>query len=614
MQHSDDNQRRSIRKGIRPILVGLMLAISLCCPMRKTLWADAESHQSDAVVLDQVILAARQSEWNRAADLAVGLDDSRVRAVTMAGIHQRTLDQVPRPLGNSLGRQTSVAAGQGGGGAQADFDTLIGLIEETVAPETWIVAGGEGTLREFANGVSIDPHGLLREVTANQFHAAASTPPTSARHSAAEDIWSRERSSRKRIRSHNPRSPRRQLRAVSLTRLERELQRRWARHEPIDDTLEFLAGLYHLHAIFAYPDEQEVVLIGWASDWSENEAGEPVSVVSRRPVVRLDDLVTHMRRVEEFGDARLGCSITPVPEHLMRTQRFLDSTASTPLPPGAGRNWLSDLRRQLGHQTVSVFGVPATTRVARVLVAADHHMKRIAMGLIPGPTEDFGYLDALALNDVDQSLRVVRWWFAMQYRAVATTADRLSLGWRGHGVVVRSENPEISPHGQQVATDVSDGPTEQFATRFTNSYSALANLYPIYADLQNQFALALVASALFGDEASSLGLAKAAGWSPYYFGIDGGHQTSVGPAPRTVDTIMNHRRFPGGVLIAGVSGGVDIEANVLPSDSGISNHACQQLGERLAMLRIRATPMTTQHVGWWWDLPAAPPLERVSAD
>ncbi len=42
-----------------------------------------------------------------------------------------------------------------GGGAQADFDTLIDLIVTTIAPESWDDVGGQGSIREFPQNLSL---------------------------------------------------------------------------------------------------------------------------------------------------------------------------------------------------------------------------------------------------------------------------------------------------------------------------------------------------------------------------------------------------------------------------------------------------------------------------
>src|SRR6478736_1541183 len=76
------------------------------------------------------------------------------------------------PVGNQQ-NQNPLFAGQNGnlgqignrrgGAANADFDSLIDLIESTVANETWAEnGGGQAEIRPFPNGVLVDAGGMLR--------------------------------------------------------------------------------------------------------------------------------------------------------------------------------------------------------------------------------------------------------------------------------------------------------------------------------------------------------------------------------------------------------------------------------------------------------------------
>ena len=45
----------------------------------------------------------------------------------------------------------------------------------------------------------------------------------------------------------------------------------------------------------------------------------------------------------------------------------------------------ANIEQTLGPQQITFSGVPATSHFARVLVAADYRMKRLAMGFEPSP-------------------------------------------------------------------------------------------------------------------------------------------------------------------------------------------------------------------------------------
>ena len=57
--------------------------------------------------------------------------------------------------GASPGGNVPIGPGGAGGGAQADFDSLIELITTTVKPSTWDEVGGPGSVSEFRNNLSL---------------------------------------------------------------------------------------------------------------------------------------------------------------------------------------------------------------------------------------------------------------------------------------------------------------------------------------------------------------------------------------------------------------------------------------------------------------------------
>ena len=66
-----------------------------------------------------------------------------------------------------------------GGAANADFDSLIDLIQSTVATDTWAEnGGGKAEIRPFPNGVLVDAGGMLRLKTRPTLTAIS--PPSAA--------------------------------------------------------------------------------------------------------------------------------------------------------------------------------------------------------------------------------------------------------------------------------------------------------------------------------------------------------------------------------------------------------------------------------------------------
>jgi general secretion pathway protein D len=78
-----------------------------------------------------------------------------VNPAVMAQINQLMPGGSSGRGGAGSGQPTNMGPGGMGGGAQADFDSLIDLIQTTVAPTTWDEVGGPGSISEFRNNLSL---------------------------------------------------------------------------------------------------------------------------------------------------------------------------------------------------------------------------------------------------------------------------------------------------------------------------------------------------------------------------------------------------------------------------------------------------------------------------
>jgi hypothetical protein len=369
-----------------------------------------------------------------------------------------------------------------GGAGQADFDTLIDLITSTVKPTSWDNVGGAGSIKGFDTGVRVDAQGVLKPIMQEDRSGGLADLRTLAARMGDND----------QVRRASP------LRKVSLTRLERQVQLRLAMGQPLPDEMKLLAGLERIQYVLVYPEQGEIVLAGPAGDWTTDREGRIVGQASGRPVLRLDDLVVVLRQMMSRPDAVFGCSITPTQESLARAKTFVAESAKTPLKPGAAaRNaWLKQLREQLGQQVIDVYGIDPQTRVGRVLVEADYRMKLVGIGLEDGVLGVRSYLSSVDVpkGNAPPPLDVLRWWFTLNYDAVRATSQHDAFEIRGQGVKVLSENELLTALGQQVHTGQSQPLNQQFAEDFTKHFAELAAKYPIYAELQNIFDLALVAA------------------------------------------------------------------------------------------------------------------------
>jgi hypothetical protein len=464
-----------------------------------------------------------------------------------------------------------------GGGTQADFDSLINLITATVKPNSWDSVGGPGSISPFPTGVYVDPQGVLRplliETGAGSLEAlrASSTP----------------RSNQENVRQSSP------LRKISLTRLEKYVQLCLAAGRPASEDMQVLAGLQRIKYVFVYPKSGDIVLAGPAGDWKIGGENLIISADSGQPVVRLDDLVVVLRQMMSGPDASFGCLIMPKQESLARLQEFLKESNKNPIHKEERKAWLQTLRSRVGKQDIEVYGLDPGTRAARVMVAADYHMKLVGMGLAPGVPGVKSYLDLIKIphGESPPPMSVLRWWFTLNYEAVLAAQDHSAFAVCGQGVKVLSENERLSADGQQIHTNESELWNRQFAHSFTENFEALSFKYPIYGELRNIFDLALVCSLIREED-----LAERTGWHMTCFGNPKAYQTDLGPAPKTVESVVNYRII-NGVIVAGVSGGVRVKPAGLVTKQAMQMEIGGDLGNKHSAAALKQADGDN----WWWD-------------
>src|SRR5205814_2156863 len=105
------------------------------------------------------------------------------------------------------------------------------------------------------------------------------------------------------------------LRKVSLTRLERLMQKRLENAQGVDDVMKNLAGLTRVEYVFCYPESGDIVLAGPAEAWAEAPSGRMQGVMTGRPVIELQDLIVALRAFPAGGKTKnsplIKCSIDP---------------------------------------------------------------------------------------------------------------------------------------------------------------------------------------------------------------------------------------------------------------------------------------------------------------
>lgn len=519
--------------------------------------AGANGADRDAFLGALAQAQARAGARRAAAATASMIDGGRARAAALGETREQ-------PLGGQ------------GGGVQPDFESLIELIKETITKEPgWTDDGGTGAIREFPGGVYVDAEGVLQRTAADSDGGLARV------RAAAAAIGSN-----RQARIPSP------LRKVSLPRLERAIQVRLALGQPLDQEMLVLAGLNKIQYVLVYPETGDVVLAGPAGDWAEDQEGRLLDPQSRRPVLRLDDLLVLLRHTYQGQGSVFGCTLEPTQQGLAAAQQYIKQTTARPLKPAQRDAWLEEIRRRVGLQKAAVFGIDPRTRVAQILLEADYRMKLVGLGLEPSVLEVPSYLELVVAERTASPMSVLRWWFTLNYDAIIASRNQDAYELRGQGVKLLSENELLTATGQRVHTGESDVLNQEFARRFTKHFASLAAKYPIYAELQNLFDLALAASLI-----RTRDLPGQVGWELTSFLNADELPTAQGPLPQAVDTVMNYKIVGRTRIVAAVSGGVQVDTRSLVAPESIQIEGTGRLNSE----RLRAAPEQLPHDRWWWD-------------
>ena len=87
------------------------------------------------------------------------------------------------------------------------------------------------------------------------------------------------------------------------------------------------------------------------------------------------------------------------------------------------------------------------------------------------------------------------------------------------------------------------------------------------------------------------------GWDMPCFGDPHEYLVLLGPEPRTVETVMNHRVFGGQHIMAVISGGVRVNTWEAVAAERIQTDR----KEELSNLRSAIKPAKVKPERWWWD-------------
>lgn len=365
------------------------------------------------------------------------------------------------------------------------------------------------------------------------------------------------------------------MREISLRRLEAAIDDCAKNDKPLPDAIKYLAGLQRIQYIFVYPEQKDIVLVGPGEGWKVDDKGNVVGVTTGRPVMLLDDLLVALRTAKAAAQGGITCSIDPTPEGMARMKQ-------TVLPRGVdSATAMAAFEKAMGMQQITVTGVPDTSHFARVLVAADYRMKRIAMALDPSPVR--GLPNYLGMAKPGKAMVSPRFWLEPKFDALLCDNDGLAFELAGSSVKAMTEEDYIATTGTVKHSGKANPMAQRWANIMTEKYPELAVADPIFGQLQNCMELAVVGALIVKSN-----LPQKAGYDMPTLMNSPSVKADVFNAPKQVASIASVLE-KGKNRVVSVSGGVAINSwaiadKVKPSDK---------------VAPVRAKAAFSETANWW---------------
>ena len=372
------------------------------------------------------------------------------------------------------------------------------------------------------------------------------------------------------------------LRKVSLAKIVAAVKAA-TNGRPLPPDVLFLGGLERITHVFIDTEGHDIILAGPADALTVDAAGNVVAAMSGRPVLQLEDLIVALRAIDAARAGGIKCSIDPTAEGIARLQAVLRTQKTIGQNPDAT---LVAMQNAVGPQQVTVGGVPGDSRFARVLVAADYHLKRVGMGLEPSGINELPSYLSMVPPGATSATTLPRFWLEADYEPISRDPDELAWRINGRRMKCLTENDLFDAQGSRTAKAAPDANSRKWCDLMTTNYDGLAGKQPAFAELVNCVDLAVVAALVQGRQlAGRAGLdlaplldAKTLPLPTY-------------EVPTSVPTVA-HGMKKGSRWVVSASGGVLFQPWGFAANTADSAEVAETRTVALA-----ARPAD----GWWWD-------------
>lgn len=351
----------------------------------------------------------------------------------------------------------------------------------------------------------------------------------------------------------------------------------------LPDEVRYLAGLQRIQYVLAVPEQNDILLVGPAEGWKVDENANIVGVTTGLPVLHLEDLLITFRSLAQARQEGISCSIEPTDEGRRNLEQFLNKVKGQSFSPAVAEG----MEQALGAQQIKLTGIPGDSHFARVLVASDYHMKRLAMNFDKAPVPGLpGFLDLLQTKRTKLTNMMPRWWLACNYEPLLRSEDGLTWELRGPGVKAMTEDDLIAADGSAKASGKKNPVAQQWADMMTAKYEELSLKNSVFADLRNLMDMAVIA-ALIDQE----GLLEKVGCSiPQITDVREGQSTIKWPVPKSLATQCSFIKRANEYIVT-ASGGVQIDSFGVASRVEVSSE----------LKSIREKTGVRGEKSWWWN-------------
>jgi hypothetical protein len=420
-------------------------------------------------------------------------------------------------------------------------------------------------MRGNVGGISVDAQGIVQNLDPN----------------VAADLAAERRAAVKGLQLGKPGG----VRQVSLARLVAAVDAFASAGKALPPEVLFLGGLERITHVFVDPDGHDIILAGPADTAAADAAGNVVGATNGRPLLQLEDFVVALRAIDGARQGGIRCSIDPTPEGVAKLQQYLRGLKTIGDPDVT----LRSMEESLGPQRVTVGGVPAGSRFARVLVAADYRMKRIGMGLEPSGVPGLPSYLSMVPPGSTTGATLPRFWLEASYEPIVRDADELAWRINGRGMKCLTENDVLAKDGERNVIERGRAPVDKVAEKWcaamTSHYDALAARQSVFAELVNCVDLAVVAALIHGRQ-----LDKRAGLDLGPLMDEKTLAVPVYDVPTSTSTVASGVK-KGGRWVVSASGGVQFQPWEF---AGQTVESADDIGRSAALASRPAD-------NWWWD-------------